>query len=128
MTILTDELIEKAARAAYEDWKEEFDGPAWENSAGQDRWKSRARAALTAALPLIVEECAKVAEDHDVFEPDLSIDHSLGRVAASQAIRHLVFCPRSMSHRPDNFPIADCIAAGECGCDNRSLTKKSEPA
>ena len=25
-------------------------------------------------------------------------------------------CPRSMNHRPDDFPAADCMAAGECGC------------
>lgn len=30
-------------------------------------------------------------------------------------------CPRSMNHRPDDFPAVECVAAGECGCSHRQL-------
>jgi hypothetical protein len=52
--ILTDEMVEKAARAAYE---RQYPGGLWEASCLTDDFRDNARAALTAALPLIVEEC-----------------------------------------------------------------------
>lgn len=30
------------------------------------------------------------------------------------------FCPRPCNHRPDEFSVADCVSAGECGCSARA--------
>jgi len=30
------------------------------------------------------------------------------------------FCPRPCNNRPDDFSIADCVSAGECGCSARA--------
>jgi hypothetical protein len=56
---ITEEMVEKAARAAYE---RQYPGGHWGASCLADDFKDNARAALTAALPLIVERCAKEAE------------------------------------------------------------------
>jgi hypothetical protein len=64
MTVLTDDLIEKAARAIWEDKTGLLD---WSHSCAQDIYRRSARACLTAVLPDVVEACAKVAEDNSTW-------------------------------------------------------------
>ena len=73
--MITDAMIEKAARAICKEWGYEWDGDpdedsqvAPEISQGYDDrldkrlYREAARAALSAVAPMIREECAKVAE------------------------------------------------------------------
>jgi hypothetical protein len=70
--LITDEAVEAAARGVLES---ELWLGAWAKANETERNYAiyKGRAALTAALPLIragvVEECAKVAEDHDDPNP-----------------------------------------------------------
>jgi len=73
MDILTDEIVEKAASAAYADMCEAFlrkqllmprSPREWDQLREEERghWRSRARACLEAILPDVVEKCAQIAE------------------------------------------------------------------
>jgi hypothetical protein len=83
---ITEEMVEKAARAAYE---RQYPGGLWEASCLTDDFRDNARAALTAALPLIVEECCKAvrkeAEAHlgDIREGDEE---------GAKMVKHAVSC------------------------------------
>lgn len=60
MTILTPELIEKAAEALFlnsgwRDWEKE-------HYTSKDLWRARAKVALTAVIPDVVASCAAVAD------------------------------------------------------------------
>lgn len=73
MTILSDAIIEKAARAIYE----LGNGPI-------NACRDEARAALSAILPDIIEECAKVAENEPNYD-----EFESGQSVAARAIRAL---------------------------------------
>lgn len=97
MTILSDDLVEKAARAMYEArWSVTLRG---DSEHGPEDTRN-ARAALEAALPGIVEEIAKVAEGKLLpgstqYRGDGASDWSVtsvygqGRGDAATAIRNL---------------------------------------
>jgi hypothetical protein len=65
---ITEEMREAVARALFRhEWQEgsdpiQFDDPDSEYQRTHEYWLAASRAALTAALPLVIEECAKVAD------------------------------------------------------------------
>lgn len=67
--LITDEIVEKAARAGYNalnpdlatgswSWEEQRD----DGGVGRDKYRAHARAALTAVLPDLIEACAESLE------------------------------------------------------------------
>lgn len=61
--MITDEMVEKAAKAAHAyEWETSSKPIPWEREAAKYYWRNAARAALAAVLPDIVEQCAKVAD------------------------------------------------------------------
>ena len=72
MSILTEEMELKAAKVIYGEIKSRNNlALNWEElgERHQGEFRNEARAALESALPLIVEECAKVAAMRDVEGP-----------------------------------------------------------
>jgi len=64
MTLLTDDLIEKGARALFE--SQFKNPPCWDQDASiltKDNYRNHTRACLQAILPDVVQACAKVASD-----------------------------------------------------------------
>lgn len=105
MMLIDEEMVEKAARAIHDA------GWTGEVIASQRPWAIYARVALEAVLPMLVD---RIREELGKAEGAGLTEDALWE--AQEIIRMMVFCPRSMNHRPDNFLIADCVAAGECGC------------
>ena len=71
--IVTDEFVEKACEHIMERRRESepHDTPHWKdyiadsaNKAEVDKWRFQTRHALEAVLPMVVEKCAKVAENY----------------------------------------------------------------
>lgn len=98
MTILTDEMIEKAGRAAY---LARYPGGSWPNSCLVPAYKADARACLEAALPEILEVAAQKAEGPIYKERyrgdetanwaiDRSDPYGAGRIDSAAAIRSLL--------------------------------------
>jgi hypothetical protein len=101
---ITDAMVEKAARALFEqewlpaDLSQSGKEAQWRES--REYFETSARAALTAALPLVIEECAKVIEDNqEVIEigPNKNrrtvqprIEGNLSGLAFARAIRSLL--------------------------------------
>ena len=47
--------------------------------------------------------------------------------AALRASLREMFCPRPCNHRPSEFDVGDCVAAGECGCGANHALSDSTP-
>ena len=87
---MTDEaMVEAVARALAESWGADPDlfvlgRPAWRSH------KAEARAAIRAVVPLIIEQCAEVAEEESCDNSKAGrLDEAFGAMGASNRIRAL---------------------------------------
>jgi hypothetical protein len=91
--ILTEEMIEKGARAIYGKPTEIDSWPSWEHRSEeyQQMVLDQARACLTAALPHLVEACAKYLNDLGTMDDDETKGNE-------QAALKLEYLARSLTH------------------------------
>jgi hypothetical protein len=90
--LLNDELVEKAAREIWHERARHF-GIAPATFSKDERWElclSYARAALSIAIPAVVQRCAQVADVHPGFSPsDYGVGHDDAALEIAKAIRSL---------------------------------------
>ena len=87
MTILTDELSEKVARRICAAANDCINDKCESCEKSWPKYLPEARAALTAILPMLVEECAKAARGHD---NNGWSSYSEGRQNAASDVRSLM--------------------------------------
>lgn len=102
-------------------------------AAGAPERLTQANAALTAGHTSIIaskqEQIERLRHDNNDLlagaDADAYIIGTLqARLAQAEEVIGGCRCPRPANHRPDEFTVAECVAAGECGCCDGTFLKE----